>query len=131
MILSIDLETRSPADLKKAGAYRYFEHPYTEILCACWALGDGPVRQWFPGEPCPWDVMEAVSRGAEISGWNVNFERQGWNKIFGPKHDWPVPKLEQYRDTAAQSAAQSLPRSLEKAAAALNMPNEKTSLVTS
>jgi len=126
LILSIDLETRSPADLKKAGAYRYFEHPYTEILCACWAIDDGPVHQWFPSDGIPEELAWAVvSRETQISGWNVNFERQGWNRILGPIHGWPVPRLEQYRDTAAQSAAQSLPRSLEKAAAALAMPERK------
>jgi DNA polymerase len=125
MILSLDLETRSPVDLKKSGAYRYFEHLQTSILCAAWAIDDGPVSVWLPGEPCPPAVADAVAGGAEISGWNVNFERQGWNQILGPRHGWPVPHLDQYRDTAAQAAAQALPRSLEKAAKVLNMPERK------
>lgn len=125
MILSIDLETRSPADLKRSGAYRYFEHPYTEILCAAWAIDDGPVSTWFPGDECPWAVGEAISGGAGISGWNVNFERQGFNHKLGPKHGWPLPEFGQYRDTAAQAAAQALPRALEKAARVLRMPEQK------
>jgi DNA polymerase len=125
MILSIDLETRSPVDLKRSGAYRYFEHPYTSILCAAWAVDDGPVSVWRPGEPCPPAVADAVRGGAEISGWNVNFERQGWNHILGPKHRWPRPHLDQYRDTAAQAAAQALPRKLEKAAEVLRLPQQK------
>ena len=125
MILSIDLETRSPTDLKRSGAYRYFENPYTEILCAAWAIDDGPVNVWFPNEPCPVKVALAVLDGCEISGWNVNFERQGWNHILGPRHNWPVPYLDQYRDTAAQAAAQALPRALEKAARVLQMPEQK------
>lgn len=125
MILSIDLETRSPVDLKKSGAYTYFESLSTSILCAAWAIDDGPVSVWLPGGPCPQAIADAVASGAEISGWNVNFERQGWNKILGPRHGWPVPHLDQYRDTAAQAAAQALPRSLEKAARVLNMPERK------
>jgi len=125
LILSIDLETRSPADLKKAGAYRYFEHPYTEILCASYAIDDGPVQTWFPGDHVPPDVARAVVNGCEISGWNVNFERQGWNWILGPKHGWLMPKIEQFRCTAAQAAAQALPRKLEKAAEVLNIPEQK------
>lgn len=124
MILSIDLETRSPADLKKAGAYRYFEHPYTEILCAAWAVDNNPVSVWYPGEPCPPDIVD-VSRDSMISGWNVGFERQGWNRILGPKHGWPVPDIIQYRCTASQAAAQSLPRKLERAAEVLNIPQQK------
>jgi len=125
VILSIDLETRSPVDLKKSGAYRYFENPHTSILCAAWAIDDGPVSVWLPGERCPLGIQAAVASGAEISGWNVNFERQGWNHILGPRHGWPVPHLDQYRDTAAQAAAQALPRALEKAAKVLNMPERK------
>ena len=124
-ILSIDLETRSPVDLKKSGAYRYFENPHTSILCAAWAVDDGPVSVWLPGEPCPPAVADAVASGAEISGWNVNFERQGWNHILGPRHGWPVPHLDQYRCTASQAAAQALPRALEKAANVLRMPERK------
>jgi DNA polymerase bacteriophage-type len=124
-ILSIDLETRSPVDLKRSGAYRYFEHPYTEILCAAWAIDDGPVQVWYPGDRCPDAVIDATAHRCEVSGWNVNFERQGWNRILGPRHGWPVPRLDQYRDTAAQAAAQALPRSLEKAANALRMPERK------
>jgi DNA polymerase len=125
LILSIDLETRSPVDLKRSGAYRYFENPYTEILCAAWAIDDGPVSVWLPGEYCPYELGEAIMLGAEISAWNVNFERQGFNHKLGPKHGWPVPQFEQFRDTAAQAAAQALPRRLEKAAQVLRMPEQK------
>jgi len=125
VILSIDLETRSPVDLKKSGAYRYFENPHTSVLCAAWAVDDGPVSVWLPGEPCPRAIADAVASKAEISGWNVNFERQAINHILGPRHGWPVPHLDQYRDTAAQAAAQALPRSLEKAAMVLAMPERK------
>jgi DNA polymerase len=125
VILSIDLETRSPADLKRSGAYRYFEHPHTSIHCAAWAIDDAPVQLWFPGQPCPEGISGLVSAGGEISGWNVNFERQGWNHILGPKHGWPVPHLDQYRCTAAQAAAQALPRKLEKAAGVLRLDAQK------
>jgi DNA polymerase len=125
MILSIDLETRSPVDLKRSGAYRYFEHPYTEILCAAWAIDDGPISVWLPGQECPWALGEAIAGGAEISGWNVNFERQGFNHKLGPKHGWPLPEFDRYRDTAAQAAAQALPRKLEKAAHVLRLDVQK------
>lgn len=125
MILSLDLETRSPADLKRSGAYRYFEHPWTEILCAAYAIDDGPVHGWTPGQPCPPEIVDLVNSGDGVSGWHVNFERQGWNRILGPKFGWPVPRLEQYQCTAAQAAAQSLPRNLEKAANVLRLPERK------
>jgi DNA polymerase len=126
VILSIDLETRSPVDLKRSGPYRYFEHPVTDILCLAYAIDDGPVHGWTPGQPCP-DIIRAVvaDRDSEISGWNVNFERQGWRAILGRRHGWPVPVLEQFRDTAAQAAAQTLPRRLEDVAAVMRLPERK------
>lgn len=123
--MSIDLETRSVVDLKRSGVYRYFEHPLTSILCAAWAIDYGPVHGWLPGQPCPDEIFHAVTSGCEISGWNVNFERQGWNAILSKQHGWPVPRLEQFRDTAAQAAAQTLPRRLEDAADVLRLPQRK------
>src|SRR5262245_12874469 len=124
-ILSLDVESRSPTDLKRSGAYRYWEDPYTEVLCAAWAINDDPVSLWLPGESCPKPIEALVAVGGEISGWNVLFERQCWNHSLGPKHNWPLPRLDQYRDTAAQAAAQALPRRLEKAAEILRMPENK------
>jgi len=48
MACHIDIETFSTADLKKVGTYTYAQHPSTEILCVCYAFGDGPVHIWIP-----------------------------------------------------------------------------------
>ena len=48
MDLTLDIETFSRADLKKAGLAAYAQHKSTDILCACWAFGDGLVRAWVP-----------------------------------------------------------------------------------
>ena len=129
MILSIDLETRSPVDLKRSGAYRYFEHPMTEVLCAAWAVDDGPVNGWVPDrlyQPNFNQLCDALSDpSVEISGWHVNFERQGFNWVMGPMHGWPVPSLDRFRCTAAQAAAQALPRALENVADVLRLPQRK------
>ncbi len=124
--LYIDKETRSAADLRKTGAFKYFEDPTTEILVACYALGDGPVETWWPGQPCPAAIEDHVWSGGLISGWNVGgFEKLGWDALLGPRHGWPVPTLEQYDDTAAAAAAMSLPRNLGDAAKALGTAFQK------
>lgn len=41
---SIDIETFSDVDLKKAGLYRYAESPAFDILLIAWAVDRGPVR---------------------------------------------------------------------------------------
>jgi len=124
-ILYIDLESRSAADLRKTGAHKYWEHETTDLWCACWALGDGEVQDWTPDMPCPPDIAAHVSAGGIVSGWNVGFEKLGWEHRLGPKYGWPVPEREQYRDTAAYAAAMSLPRALGHAAAALGTAAQK------
>lgn len=126
MFLFIDLETRSTVDLPKSGAYRYWEDPTTDVWLACYALGDGPVQTWHRGEPCPRAIADHVKAGGPVSGWNAGqFERLGWERVLDPRYGWPVPKLEQFDDTAAAAAAMGLPRGLGDAAAALGLEQQK------
>ncbi|HRP25374.1 hypothetical protein [Thauera sp.] len=124
--LYIDLETRSACELRKSGTHRYFEDPTTEIIVACYALGDGPVEIWWPGQGCPEAIAEHALAGGKISGWNVGgFEKIAWDALLGPRHGWPVPTLDQYDDTAAAAAAMGLPRGLGDAARALGSTAQK------
>lgn len=125
MILSLDVESRSTVDLRKTGAYVYWESPETHLWCACFAFDDEPVQDWLPGQPCPPRIAEHVAAGGIISAWNAAFERLAWNHCLGPRHGWPVPALEQFDDTAAAAAAMSLPRALGQAAAALGTAEQK------
>ena len=123
--LFIDLESRSAVDLKRAGAHVYWEGASTDLWCACWALDDGPVSTWWPGEPCPEPVRRHIEAGGTVSGWNVGFERLGFEHRLGPAYGWPVPRPEQYNDTAAAAAAMGLPRDLGGASAALGLEVQK------
>lgn len=124
-ILGLDVESRSAVDLVKCGAHVYWEDDTTDLWCASYAFDDEPVESWLPGMPCPPRVAEHVERGGVISAWNAAFERLAWNHRLGPKHGWPIPKLEQFECTAAAAAALSLPRALGQAAAALGIPQQK------
>ena len=42
--VSVDIETFSDVDIKKAGLYKYSQSPAFEILLIAWAVNDGPVR---------------------------------------------------------------------------------------
>jgi DNA polymerase len=120
-ILYLDIKAHSPVDPDRAGIYRSFEDPSAEVLCAAWAFGDGPIRVWFPGEPCPKEIANHVKAGGAITGWGISFERLAWERVLGPRHGWPVPKLEQFNDTMAAAAALSLPREIEGAATLLGV----------
>ena len=42
--LSVDIETYSDVDIKKAGLYKYAQSPAFEVLLIAWAVNDEPVR---------------------------------------------------------------------------------------
>lgn len=45
-ILFLDLETRSELNLRTVDVETYTSHPSTEIMCARWAIDDGPICHW-------------------------------------------------------------------------------------
>jgi DNA polymerase bacteriophage-type len=121
----IDFETRSAVDLKKTGAYAYMADPTTDVWCAAYAIGDGPIETWLPGQPCPGELEEHILLGGTIVAHNAAFERQVFRYIMGPRYDWPVPAVEQWRCTMATAYALALPGSLENAAAAAGLSSAK------
>ena len=118
-----DYETRSPVDLRKHGAYVYFEHPETRVLLGSFKAGDKRFR-WRDGEPCPPDLAAHVEAGGMLSAHNAGFERLCW-KWLHENRGWPLPHIDQFRCTAATSAALQLPRSLDKLGAALDLTVKK------
>ena len=97
----LDFETRSECDLKTAGVYNYARHPTTEVLCMSYAIDDGPVQTWRPGQLLP--VLTT-----QIRAHNAAFERLIFWHVL--KHKIP---LEQFYCTATQARANCAPGSLE------------------
>lgn len=120
-VLHIDLETRSAADLKKTGVYTYAADPTTDVWCACYAFGDGPILTWRPGDPVPDDIVEHVLLDGQIFAHNSSFERTLWRYILTPRYGWPAPRIEQFRCTMVMSYAMGMPGSLEMAAPAAGL----------
>lgn len=61
MILTVDLETYSPQDIGKVGAYRYAQDPDFEILLCSLAVDDGKVRIYDPAYAESWFELK-ISR---------------------------------------------------------------------
>jgi hypothetical protein len=59
-ILFRDIETRSTLNLKEVGAWRYAADPTTEVLCVAYAVDDGAVQIWTPGQPIPEEFTTAA-----------------------------------------------------------------------
>lgn len=127
MKLHIDFETRSQADLKVVGLDNYAKHPSTKPWCMGYAFNDGPAHIWAPVNATDGvqDVLDHVELGGVVYAHNAAFELAIWNNICVPRYGWPELKPEQMRCTMAMAYAMALPGSLEKAAAAVGITQQK------
>lgn len=114
----LDFETFGAVDLPKTGVDVYAEHPATNIWCMAWSIGDSPVEVWVPGQRVPDELYEHIAMGGEVYAHNAAFERAIFHHIMGPRYNWPVPELEQWRCTMIMARELNLPGSLEAAAPA-------------
>lgn len=124
--VTIDFETRSACDIRKAGAERYAEDASTRVLCLAWAFDDEPPEIWFPGAPDPVRLFEHIAAGGEVVAHNAAFELVIWRDVF-IHHLMHAPPLraEQCNDTMARARAVGLPGDLEGACAAMRLPVQK------
>lgn len=149
---TIDFETRSAANIRN-GAWLYSKHKSTRILCLSFLLpGQDPLTPslWAPamgGYPAveeypldeqgrPYDLerlFQWIEDGGLVEAHNVNFEAMIWRHIavkpMGEDRNGatgmgaPEVKDSQWRCSAAKAAACALPRDLEGAGEALNLPD--------
>lgn len=142
MRLTIDFETRSEADIKQVGSWRYAEHPSTEILCCAVKVDARPVAIWFPywvyqqiaAVQNPFEghflsdfqLAQLIEAADEIEAHNCgHFEAPIWEYCASPKYGWPEIPRHKFRDSMAQCCMQGIPRSLDKACRFLNLPVQK------
>jgi hypothetical protein len=123
--LHIKFGTRSAINQLAETGSRYFSyaescgyssHWSTEVWCCCYALGDGPVKAWHPGNPVPSAVLTAARDGLPFLAYDAGFEHAILGDIMGPSHSWPMPALQQWHCTAAAAAGLGLPHTFEEAA---------------
>lgn len=124
-VASIDFETFSRCDLRKCGSHVYAMDPSTDVMCLCYAIGDGPIQLWVPGQPAPADLVAHVRAGGVLQAWNYMFEKNLWEAVLARRYKFPLPQREQWSCTMARSYAMGFPGSLEKAAIAMKMPFRK------
>ena len=129
MIVHIDIETRSSADLPACGAYRYGCDPSTQVLMAAVseAAHDAPVYLWVnqlfrdAGVESDPEALELLAQATEVRAFNAPFEQP---VLEGTKFVPAVP-LEAWRCTQAMARMAGLPDSLEKAGNALGIDAKK------
>ena len=138
MNFHLDFETRSTADIKRTGAFRYAEDPSTEILCAAIARdGEGPLLWVNPkfefddmsvcrSSPGVDELIAEMNRNdAPVYAHNAYFEQAITNHC--PNNRWFKIDYRRWRCTAAMSRRAAIPPSLEKAAETLGLLQQKDS----
>lgn len=128
----LDFETFSELDVTRVGAFRYAEHPSTQVLIMCWSFDDEKrVHKWTIGEPVSdalRKLIEHVRNGVMFGAHNAQFEYCIWNYVLGRQlgiKNFPALRAKQLVCTAARAAMCSLPRGLERAGAAMNLRAQK------
>jgi DNA polymerase len=125
-VLFRDYETRGVLALGKVGVHRYAADPQTEVLCCAFAVDDGPVKLWKPGDAIPVEFREAASNPNWIVvAHNASFEMAIEELLLAPRYDWPLIPLERQRCTLAMASALALPGKLEKLADVLELSHRK------
>lgn len=125
-ILSIDFETRSAVELKRAGVHRYAADPSTGLWCFAWALDDAEPEVWWRGDPLSPAFLAACADPTVLfRAFNAQFERTIWRDVATPQHGFPPLAMERWHCTMAEAMAMGLPRSLENVARALKVPQQK------
>lgn len=132
MIVGIDFETASAADLKTVGAWAYSLHPSTRVWCAVIGWMDGIDRyhsfRWNysksgRNDP-PKDLLELLLTDPTMLAHNCAFEKAIWQNVLTPRYGWPAMPV-RWEDTQAHAAAANLPVTLEGLGAALGCPIQK------
>lgn len=143
-ILSVDLETFSEVDIKKAGLYKYAEN--SKILLFAYAWDDEPAQvvDFASGEKLPLDVADALHDPNVLkTAYNAAFEihvinhwlelvREIDRQTIGALCPWELPPLDpaEWFCTMIQAWTLGLPGGLDKVGKVLNVAEDKQKLAT-
>ena len=128
MIVTLDFESASDADLSVVGAYAYWEHPTTEILCLCW---HAPIRgegRWIPSvnDGVLTTLRDlAADPNVIFEAHNAAFEQAGWELVMVRQYGMPPLPPERWDDTMARCFYRGLPGALDKAGGVLGLVERK------
>lgn len=126
--LSIDLETYSDVNLKKAGLYRYVQSPAFEILLFAYSFDGAPTQviDMAQGEKIPLEVIHALTDLQCLKhAYNAAFEWYCLSKYMGAQ----LPPS-QWRDTMLHGLYAGYTAGLDATGRALGIPEDKQKLTT-
>lgn len=125
--LSIDIETRSSVEIRKAGLYRYAQSADFEVLLFAYQMDDAPVEiiDLAQGEKIPEWIVEALQSADVIKhAYNAAFE---WYCLNTAGYRTP---LDQWRCTMAHGLYCGYPGGLDAIGKAIGLPQDRQKLAT-
>lgn len=125
--LSVDLETRSGADITKTGSYRYMQDPDFKILLFGYRVDDGPVQviDLEAGEEIPGKIVTALQNPQYIKhAYNAAFE---WYALNRAGYKTPI---EQWQDTMIWALYCGYAAGLANTGEAIGLAEDKKKLMT-
>lgn len=127
MTIFIDLETRSAADLKAVGAWKYSEDKYADVLLLCYYYDffeESTVLTWSPGDPVP---IPFFDESVVFVARNWLFEYAMTFNVLVKKYGFPpeMTDINRWRCTRAMCLQAGLPGSLDDSARVLKTTNQK------
>ena len=137
MILTIDLETYSPQDIGKVGAYRYAQDPDFEILL-CSVAVDG-CKVYLMDLKAPRQEEYTIANWSQLKemlfdpkytkrAWNAAFEWWCLSEHFHLSQREREAWLDQWEDSMVHAMYCGLPASLKDAGKALQLPEDKAKM---
>jgi DNA polymerase len=123
--LSIDIETRSSVDIKKAGAYRYAQSPDFQILLFAYQWNNMEVKiiDLAQGENIPERLIKALADpGVVKHAYNAAFE---WYCLNCAGYNTPI---DQWKCTMAHGLYCGYTAGLEATGKAIGLPQDKQKL---
>ena len=118
-----DVETFSQVNLKDRGAHIYANDKTTGIFFFCYAVDDGEVQTWHPGDPVP--APFANPADFLFVSDNFSFERAIHENILVRRYGFPPIPLEHTDCAERRALAASYPAELGLRCEALGLPFRK------
>jgi len=119
-----DIETHSRCNLKECGAFIYATDPSTDVICLCYAVGDGEIHVWKPGDPVPAPFINPTDYSPFI--WdNWTFDAQIYAHVLVKRYGFaPIP-IERQDCAQRLALANGYPPELDRRCEALGVPYRK------
>lgn len=137
--VSIDIETYSDIDIKKAGLYRYAQSPAFDILLIAFAVDDGPVQivdltqdPGANGSGVNWQALQDFRRlwnswDVILHAYNAAFEHYCLN-TWARRHGWDTRPIGDWRCTMAHGLYCGYTAGLGATGEAMGLPQDKRKL---